>query len=149
MKIGLIIILGVCLFVYFSIKSKTPNPEAEEKARLSKEKYEELIKEEKKEEVLAVIDTTQGDIANIKLLREAYGLNLLDAKNLWEHIKPSVLESMDFSNVKEIVDYSQGDIANIKIIKDMSSGAVLVSAFISVIVGLLIFIPKILVIVGD
>ena len=39
MKIGLIIILGVCLFVYFSIKSKTPNPEAEEKARLSKEKY--------------------------------------------------------------------------------------------------------------
>ena len=79
---------------------------------------EELIKEEKKEEVLAVIDTTQGDIANIKLLREAYGLNLLDAKNLWEHIKPSVLESMDFSNVKEIVDYSQGDIANIKIIKD-------------------------------
>ena len=94
MKIGLIIILGVCLFVYFSIKSKTPNPEAEEK------------------------DTTQGDIANIKLLREAYGLNLLDAKNLWEHIKPSVLESMDFSNVKEIVDYSQGDIANIKIIKD-------------------------------
>ena len=27
MKIGLIIILGVCLFVYFSIKSKTPNPE--------------------------------------------------------------------------------------------------------------------------
>ena len=38
---------------------------------------------------------------------------------------------------------------NIKIIKDMSSGAVLVSAFISVIVGLLIFIPKILVIVGD
>ena len=118
MKIGLTIILGVCLFVYFSIKSKTPNPEAEEKARLSKEKYEELIKEEKKEEVLAVIDTTQGDIANIKLLREAYGLNLLDAKNLWEHIKPSVLESMDFSNVKEIVDYSQGDIANIKIIKD-------------------------------
>ena len=84
----------------------------------SKEKYEELIKEEKKEEVLAVIDTTQGDIVNIKLLREAYGLNLLDAKNLWEHIKPSVLESMDFSNVKEIVDYSQGDIANIKIIKD-------------------------------
>ena len=77
-----------------------------------------LRKEEKKEEVLAVIDTTQGDIANIKLLREAYGLNLLDAKNLWEHIKPSVLESMDFSNVKEIVDYSQGDIANIKIIKD-------------------------------
>ena len=74
--------------------------------------------EEKKEEVLAVIDTTQGDIANIKLLREAYDLNLLDAKNLWEHIKPSVLESMDFSNVKEIVDYSQGDIANIKIIKD-------------------------------
>ena len=68
--------------------------------------------------MLAEIDTTQGDIANIKLLREAYGLNLLDAKNLWEHIKPSVLESMDFSNVKEIVDYSQGDIANIKIIKD-------------------------------
>ena len=68
--------------------------------------------------MLAEIDTTQGDIANIKLLREAYGLNLLDAKNLWEHIKPSVLESIDFSNVKEIVDYSQGDIANIKIIKD-------------------------------
>lgn len=118
MKIGLIIVLAICIFVYFSIKSKTPNPEAEERARLSKEKYNELIKEEKKEEVLAVIDTTQGDMANIKLLREVYGLNILDAKNLWEYIKPTVLEGMDFSNVREIVDYSQGDIANIKIIKD-------------------------------
>ncbi|EGL39036.1 diacylglycerol kinase [Parvimonas micra] len=36
----------------------------------------------------------------------------------------------------------------VKIIKDMASGAVLVSAFISVIVGYLIFVPKILVIIG-
>lgn len=36
----------------------------------------------------------------------------------------------------------------VKIIKDMASGAVLVSAFISIIVGLLIFIPKILVLIG-
>ena len=36
----------------------------------------------------------------------------------------------------------------VKIIKDMASGTVLVSAFISIIVGLLIFIPKILVLIG-
>ena len=36
----------------------------------------------------------------------------------------------------------------VKIIKDMASGTVLVSAFISVIVGYLIFVPKILVIIG-
>ena len=45
-------------------------------------------------------------------------MNLLDAKNLWEHIKLSILEGIDFSNVRDIVDYSQGDVANIKIIKD-------------------------------
>ena len=87
MKIGLIIILGVCLFVYFSIRSKTPNPEAEEKARLSKEKYEELIKEEKKEEVLAVIDTSQGDIANIKIIKDYYKIDLKTAKELWDSIR--------------------------------------------------------------
>ena len=87
MKIGLIIILGVCLFVYFSIKSKTPNLEAEEKARLSKEKYEELIKEEKKEEVLAVIDTSQGDIANIKIIKDYYKIDLKTAKELWDSIR--------------------------------------------------------------
>lgn len=52
--------------------------------------------------------------------------------------------------IENIMDFLCKDYnLNIKIIKDMSSGAVLVSAFISVIVGLLIFIPKILVIVGD
>ena len=38
---------------------------------------------------------------------------------------------------------------NVKIIKDMAAGAVLVSAFIAIIVGLLIFIPKIIVFIGD
>lgn len=36
----------------------------------------------------------------------------------------------------------------VKIIKDMASGTVLVSAFISMIVGLLIFVPKIIVMIG-
>ncbi len=52
--------------------------------------------------------------------------------------------------IENIMDFLCKDYnLNIKIIKDMASGAVLVSAFISIIVGLLIFIPKILVIVGD
>ena len=51
--------------------------------------------------------------------------------------------------IENIIDFLCKDYnLNIKIIKDMASGAVLVSAFISIIVGLLIFIPKILVIVG-
>lgn len=51
--------------------------------------------------------------------------------------------------IENIMDFLCKDYnLNIKIIKDMASGAVLVSAFISIIVGLLIFIPKILVIVG-
>lgn len=51
--------------------------------------------------------------------------------------------------IENIMDFLCKDYnLNIKIIKDMASGAVLISAFISIIVGLLIFIPKILVIVG-
>ncbi|MFT4444616.1 diacylglycerol kinase family protein [Parvimonas sp. G1967] len=51
--------------------------------------------------------------------------------------------------IENIMDFLCKDYnLNIKIIKDMASSAVLVSAFISIIVGLLIFIPKILVIVG-
>lgn len=122
MKIGLIILLAVAIFAFFATRTKTPDPETEERNRLSKEKYNELIREEKLQEVLAVVDATKGDINNVTLLRDAYDLNLLDAKNLWEHVKPiakpMIVGPSDFSDLREIVDRSQGDIANIKIIKD-------------------------------
>ena len=52
--------------------------------------------------------------------------------------------------IENIMDFLCKDYnLNVKIIKDMAAGAVLVSAFISIIVGLLIFIPKIIVFIGD
>ncbi|KXB67488.1 putative undecaprenol kinase [Parvimonas sp. KA00067] len=52
--------------------------------------------------------------------------------------------------IENIMDFLCKDYnVNIKIIKDMASGAVLVSAFISIIVGLLIFVPKIIIMLGD
>ena len=89
MKIGLIIILGVCLFVYFSIRSKTPNPEAEEKARLSKEKYEELIKEEKKEEPKMEKASDEEKNSTIKSL-EAQKAIELEIPNLKDADKESI-----------------------------------------------------------
>lgn len=52
--------------------------------------------------------------------------------------------------IENIMDFLCKDYnVNIKIIKDMASGAVLVSAFISIIVGLLIFVLKIIIMLGD
>lgn len=52
--------------------------------------------------------------------------------------------------IENIMDFLCKDYnLNVKIIKDMASGVVLVSAFIAIIVGLLIFIPKIIVFIGD
>ena len=105
MKIILIILLGVCLFAYFSIRKATLNPGTEERECQDKEKYKELL------------DIAQGDINNIKILEETYDLTTIEAQNLWERIKKIKIRD-EFSDIKKIVDYSQGDIANIKIIKD-------------------------------
>ena len=43
MKIILIILLGVCLFAYFSIRKATLNPGTEERECQDKEKYKELL----------------------------------------------------------------------------------------------------------
>ena len=42
MKIILIILLGVCLFAYFSIRKATLNPGTEERECQDKEKYKEI-----------------------------------------------------------------------------------------------------------
>ncbi len=48
------------------------------------------------------------------------------------------------SSIEKTVDYISLDInKNAKIIKDMAAGAVLLSAIISAIIGLIIFLPKI------
>ena len=47
MKIILIILLGVCLFAYFSIRKATLNPGTEARECQDKEKYKELLKKEK------------------------------------------------------------------------------------------------------
>ena len=117
MRIILIILLGVCLFAYFSIRKATLNPGTEERECQDKEKYKELLKKEKLEEVFATLDIAQGDINNIKILEETYDLTTIEAQNLWERIKKIKIRD-EFSDIKKIVDYSQGDIANIKIIKD-------------------------------
>ena len=114
MKIILIILLGVCLFAYFSIRKATLNPGTEERECQDKEKYKELLKKEKLEEVFATLDIAQGDINNIKILEETYDLTTIEAQNLWERIKKIKIRD-EFSDIKKIVDYSQGDIANIKI----------------------------------
>ena len=115
MKIILIILLGVCLFAYFSIRKATLNPGTEARECQDKEKYKELLKKEKLEEVFATLDIAQGDINNIKILEETYDLTTIEAQNLWERIKKIKIRD-EFSDIKKIVDYSQGD--NIKIIKD-------------------------------
>ena len=87
MKIILIILLGVCLFAYFSIRKATLNPGTEERECQDKEKYKELLKKEKLEEVFATLDIAQGDINNIKIIKDYYKIDLKTAKELWDSIR--------------------------------------------------------------
>ena len=128
MKIALIIILALAIFMFFSTRNSKSKEEWAEKQKVSKEKFNELVKDSNREEVLSVVDPTKGDIHNIKMIRDRYtDLVLYDAKALWEAVKEEasnkrVLEVKEliaskYSDIKAVVNPDVGDIANIKIIR--------------------------------
>ena len=129
MKIALIIILAVVIFMLFSTRNSKSKEEWAEKQKVSKEKFNELVKDSNREEVLSVVDATKGDIHNVKMIRDKYtDLVLYDAKALWEAVKEEAsnrrelevkeLIASKYSDIKEVVNPDVGDIANIKIIRE-------------------------------
>jgi len=72
MKIGLIVVLALVIFIFFSTRNSESKADFEEKKKVSKEKLEELKKESNKDELFSVVDASKGDINNIKLLRDRY-----------------------------------------------------------------------------
>ena len=129
MKIALIIILAVVIFMLFSTRNSKSKEEWAEKQKVSKEKFNELVKDSNREEVLSVVDATKGDIHNVKMIRDRYtDLVLYDAKALWEAVKEEAsnrhalevkeLIASKYSDIKEVVNPDAGDIANIKIIRE-------------------------------
>ena len=129
MKIALIIILAIAIFTFFSTRNSKSKEEWAEKQKVSKEKFNELMKDSNREEVLSVVDATKGDIHNVKMIRDRYtDLVLYDAKALWEAVKEEAsnrralevkeLISSKYSDIKAVVNPDVGDIANIKIIRE-------------------------------
>ena len=129
MKIALIIILAVVIFMLFSTRNSKSKEEWAEKQKVSKEKFNELVKDSNREEVLSVVDATKGDIYNVKMIRDRYtDLVLYDAKALWEAVKEEAsnrlalevkeLIASKYSDIKEVVNPDVGDIANTKIIRE-------------------------------
>ena len=129
MKIVLIIILAIAIFMFFSTRNSKSKEEWAEKQKVSKEKFNELMKDSNREEVLSVVDATKGDIHNIKMIRDRYtDLVLYDAKALWEAVKEEALNrrvvqvkeliASDYTDIKSVVNPDVGDIANIKIIRE-------------------------------
>ena len=129
MKIALIIILAIAIFMFFSTRNSKAKEEWAEKQKVSKEKFNELMKDSNREELLSVVDATKGDIHNIKMIRDRYtDLVLYDAKALWEAVKEEAsnrralevkeLISSKYSDIKAVVNPDVGDIANIKIIRE-------------------------------
>lgn len=129
MKIALIIILAIAIFMFFSTRNSKSKEEWAEKQKVSKEKFNELVKDSNREEVLSVVDATKGDIHNVKMIRDRYtDLVLYDAKALWEAVKEEALNrralqvkeliANKYSDIKEVVNPDVGDIANIKIIRE-------------------------------
>ena len=103
MKIGLIVVLALVIFIFFSTRNSGSKEEFEEKKKVSKEKLEELKKESYKDELFSVVDASKGDINNIKLLRDRYPeLLLSDTKELWETIKDQVRSNKNSEVNKEI-----------------------------------------------
>ena len=109
MKIGLIVVLALVIFIFFSTRNSESKADFEEKKKVSKEKLEELKKS--------------------KLLRDRYPeLLLSDTKELWESIKDEVRSNYnsevkkeiaeDFSDLREVINPEAGDIANIKTIRE-------------------------------
>ena len=62
MKIGLIVVLALVIFIFFSTRNSESKEEFEEKKKVSKEKLEELKKESYKDELFSVVDASKGDI---------------------------------------------------------------------------------------
>ena len=129
MKIALIIILAIAIFMFFSTRNGKSKEEWAEKQKVSKEKFNELVKDSNREEVLSVVDATKGDIHNVKMIRDRYtDLVLYDVKALWEAVKEEAsnrralevkeLISSKYSDIKAVVNPDVGDIANIKIIRE-------------------------------
>ena len=129
MKIALIIILAVVIFMLFSTRNSKSKEEWAEKQKVSKEKFNELVKDSNREEVLSVVDATKGDIHNVKMIRDKYtDLVLYDAKALWEAVKEEAsnrrelevkeLIASKYSDIKSVVNPDVGDIANTKIIRE-------------------------------
>ena len=129
MKIALIVVLAVVIFMFFSTRNSKSKEEWAEKQKVSKEKFNELMKDSNREELLSVVDATKGDIHNIKMIRDRYtDLVLYDAKALWEAVKEEAsnkralevkeLIASKYSDIKVVVNPDVGDIANIKIIRE-------------------------------
>ena len=129
MKIVLIIILAIAIFMFFSTRSSKSKGEWAEKQKVSKEKFNELVKDSNREEVLSVVDATKVDIHNVKMIRDRYtDLVLYDAKALWEAVKEEALNrrvvqvkeliASDYTDIKSVVNPDVGDISNIKIIRE-------------------------------
>jgi len=99
MKIGLIVVLALVIFIFFSTRNSGSKEEFEEKKKVSKEKLEELKKESYKDEL---------DIANIKTIREHYGVDLKTAKELWDSIRDDYKlqqkDSIDEYFTKKIIE---------------------------------------------
>lgn len=129
MKIALIVVLAVAIFMFFSTRNSKSKEEWAEKQKVSKEKFNELVKDSNREEVLSVVDATKGDIHNVKMIRNRYiDLVLYDAKELWETVKEEALNkralevkeliASNYSNIKAVVNPDVDDVANIKIIRE-------------------------------
>ena len=129
MKIALIIILALVIFMFISTRNSKSKEEWAEKQKVSKEKFNELVKDSNREEVLSVVDASKGDIHNVKMIRDRYtDLVLYDAKALWEAVKEDALNrrtlqvkeliASDYTDIKSVVNPDVGDIANIKIIRE-------------------------------
>lgn len=129
MKIALIVVLAVAIFMFFSTRNSKSKEEWAEKQKVSKEKFNELVKDSNREEVLSVVDATKGDIHNVKMIRNRYtDLVLYDAKALWETVKEEALNkralevkeliASNYSNIKAVVNPDVDDVANIKIIRE-------------------------------
>lgn len=129
MKIALIIILALVIFMFISTRNSKSKEEWAEKQKVSKEKFNELMEDNNREEVLSVVDATKGDIHNVKIIRNRYtDLVLYDAKALWETVKEEALNkralevkeliASNYSNIKAVVNPDVDDVANIKIIRE-------------------------------
>lgn len=129
MKIALIIILALVIFMFISTRNSKSKEEWAEKQKVSKEKFNELMEDNNREEVLSVVDAIKGDIHNVKMIRNRYtDLVLYDAKALWETVKEEALNkralevkeliASNYSNIKAVVNPDVDDVANIKIIRE-------------------------------